>query len=162
MNIMICSAKEAAHQLRAKPHHWHVVSLRCFEDRIEFEKVSQLAHLAKTMIVRRFDDIWVEEEGKVLPTKEDVETIIRHVQEIYPSNLIVHCYAGVSRSTAIAYLLACLEKEPDDAIKMLNPMIHYPNELIVKLGSEILNNPRILEVYEREFGGDPFQSMMGQ
>jgi predicted protein tyrosine phosphatase len=162
MNIMICSANDAAHQLRVQPHHWYVVSLRCrTEDRPEFKKVARLSHLARAMLVRRFDDIWVPEKGRVMPSREDIKIIIDWVRTEYPRDLMVHCYAGVSRSSAVAYVLACIEKDPAEAINMLNPMIHSPNERIVELGADILNKPEIVEAYEKAFGDDPFSNMMG-
>lgn len=107
-----------------------------------------------------FDDVWLPEHEKMgykLPTKEDVAKILEWARGKNP--MTVHCTGGISRSSAIAYLIACLRSSPEEAIKILNPLIHSPNELIVQFGSEILGNPKILEVYkEFEKNGKNFIS----
>lgn len=160
MNIQIRSAKEAVHELRVRPHHWHLVSLRTPGE--DYKAVDRLMHLTYGNIVREFDDIWEPDGRRILPTKGDMQAIFDFVDRSVPvNNLLVHCHAGISRSSAMAYVLACREKEPEEAIKMLNPMLHLPNELMIKFGAEMLDNQKIFDVYKETFDGDPFSSMMG-
>ena len=80
------------------------------------------------------------------PTKEKVEAGIKSGFEI------VACKFGVSRSSAIAYLLESQRTSPQEAISILDVNNHYPNELILKFGIEILGtfdkNP-IIDFYKR-------------
>lgn len=81
------------------------------------------------------------------PTKEDVEKILAW-SELRSEPFVIACAAGVSRSSATAYLIAYQKtKSIDEALAILNPDRHNPNALIVKYGSDILNNPELYERY---------------
>jgi len=64
--------------------------------------------------------------------------------------ILVHCWAGVSRSSATAFIVACSRgQNPFEAARtLLNPAIHAPNPLVVALGAEILGDPNILKAYQ--------------
>jgi predicted protein tyrosine phosphatase len=52
------------------------------------------------------------EPGQVLPAEDHIETLLRfagawHAEHRSISPLVIHCYAGVSRSTAAAFITAC-------------------------------------------------------
>src|SRR4051795_5057992 len=50
-------------------------------------------------------------DGHVLPGAEHVERLIRFVRAWErASPLVIHCYAGISRSTAAAFIAACALK----------------------------------------------------
>jgi predicted protein tyrosine phosphatase len=57
--------------------------------------------------------------------------------------IVIHCYAGISRSTAAAFVLACAleprraEAEIARELRRASPMA-TPNRLIVALGDEVL------------------------
>ena len=54
------------------------------------------------------DDITDHIEGYVAPAEEHVGDLLRFVRSWDRANpLVVHCYAGISRSTAGAYIAAC-------------------------------------------------------
>lgn len=56
------------------------------------------------------------------------------------SKVLIHCWAGVSRSTAAAFVLACLHLSPDQAMHLilgLRPGA-MPNRLIVRFADKIL------------------------
>lgn len=58
------------------------------------------------------------------------------------SRVLVHCHAGVSRSTAAAYLLLCMNKPGAEIqayhlLRVLRPQAR-PNRLIVKFGDKLL------------------------
>jgi predicted protein tyrosine phosphatase len=89
-----------------------------------------------------FDDVW-EECFLDSPRKEHIKDIIQTVKEkeLLNKNIIVHCVAGVSRSTAIAIsLLVMSGMNIDDAIKEIEiqrPFM-WPNELIIRFFDEEL------------------------
>ena len=54
----------------------------------------------------RFNDIAEEREGLVAPSAAMIEAILGLAGT---PTLLIHCFAGVSRSTAAAYILACAQ-----------------------------------------------------
>ncbi len=80
------------------------------------------------------------------PTKEQIEEIL-NLTSSREEPFIVSCAAGISRSSATAYLITYQKTGSiDEALNILSPNRHSPNILIAKHGSEIFNNP---EVYTR-------------
>lgn len=96
----------------------------------------------------RFHDIIDETPGLVLPQPGHVESILALgrglLAEPAPSaHLLVHCHAGISRSTAcMALILAqALPEQPADAILMLVHGIRekaWPNLRLIELGDAAL------------------------
>ncbi len=57
-------------------------------------------------------DIVVAQDGHILPAEEHVEEVLAFVRAWDRAEpLVVHCWAGVSRSTAAAYIAACALSE---------------------------------------------------
>lgn len=91
-----------------------------------------------------FNDIVAPQEGLVHPAAEHVDAILGFARR-WPREapLVVHCYAGISRSTASAYISACaLAPEKDEAelaqaLRAASP-IATPNALLVALADEAL------------------------
>ena len=50
---------------------------------------------------------------------------------------------GISRSSAIAYLIACTRMPEKKALEMLDYSNHYPNRHIVYLGASILGRESV-------------------
>lgn len=89
-----------------------------------------------------FDDIEASWAGRKLATPQDIVRIFNWCRD--KDGIAVHCYSGVSRSSAIAYLIECLEQLPEKAIEILNADKHSPNSHIIRIGAEILNAMEIL------------------
>lgn len=90
------------------------------------------------------DDISAPREGHIVPTDEHVEALIRFVQEWdRAAPLVIHCFAGISRSTAGAFVAACaLNPERDEAeiaqkLRTASPTA-TPNARIVEIGDRLL------------------------
>jgi predicted protein tyrosine phosphatase len=90
------------------------------------------------------DDITEEMEGFVAPCADHVAQVLAFVRAWGRSApLVVHCYAGISRSTASAFAAACaLNPHRDElaiaqAIRAASP-IASPNRLIVSLADKAL------------------------
>lgn len=90
------------------------------------------------------DDITVEIDGYVAPQEAHVEKLVDFVggwDRAAP--LVVHCYAGISRSTAGAFITACaLNPKRDEAaiaraIREASP-IAQPNIRLVALADRLL------------------------
>ena len=82
----------------------HVVTLLKDTDRVQWpEGLAPPNHLILGM-----DDIVEPMDGYIHPADEHVSRLIDFVRGWDRANpLVVHCYAGISRSTAGAYVAAC-------------------------------------------------------
>jgi predicted protein tyrosine phosphatase len=90
------------------------------------------------------DDITEPMQGYVIPNEEHVEQVLNFVRGWdRRAPLVIHCYAGVSRSTASAFATACAlnphrdEMEIARQIRAASP-IASPNRLIVALADKAL------------------------
>ncbi|MBB5046724.1 putative protein tyrosine phosphatase [Rhodopseudomonas rhenobacensis] len=101
--------------------------------------VSEANHLRIAM-----DDITEELDGFTAPSVAHIERVLDFVRGWDRSApLVVHCYAGISRSTASAFAAACaLNPHRDEAsiaqqIRKASPSAS-PNRLIVALADQAL------------------------
>ncbi|HZU90944.1 MAG TPA: protein-tyrosine-phosphatase, partial [Stellaceae bacterium] len=97
----------------------------------------------------RFHDIIDPAPGWVLPQQEDVERLLAFGRELAEeaaatgAHLLIHCHAGLSRSTAAAALLlvqACPDRpaaEAFAAVAALRPRA-WPNLRLIELGDALL------------------------
>lgn len=96
----------------------------------------------QNIYVSEFDDLAKESERKhgKFPTYEQIVYILKWAQNRWDANqfpFIVHCTAGISRSSAVAILIRQMIK--GDGLKALNPKIHYPNLKVIEYGEKYLN-----------------------
>jgi predicted protein tyrosine phosphatase len=113
--------------------------------------VQEANHLMISM-----DDITEPAEGFVAPNNEHVERALAFVRQWDRSApLVIHCYAGISRSTASAFMAACaLNPHRDELsiaqqIRKASPSA-YPNRLIVSLADKALGrNGRMLDALDK-------------
>ena len=94
------------------------------------------------LLVLHFDDV-TNAADEASPRRRQIEELIAFDAAAHEGDrLVVHCTAGISRSTAaLAVLLAARHPQLDDeifaAIRELRPMA-WPNALVVSLGDELL------------------------
>lgn len=122
----------------------------------------------------RFHDIIEPVPGRFAPTREDVERLLafgRELSEAAATHLLVHCHAGVSRSTAATALILA-QTHPEwpardvlDAVSHVRPRA-WPNLRILEFGDVLLGrNGEIVAAagatYRRVLDRDPsFQEAM--
>jgi predicted protein tyrosine phosphatase len=89
-------------------------------------------------------DAHVAAPGQVLPGMEHVHELLAFVGQWERSApLLVHCRAGIGRSTATAFIAACLhnphasEREIALALRRVSPLAR-PNETLIKLADAAL------------------------
>jgi predicted protein tyrosine phosphatase len=105
-----------------------------------------LSSFCKESLVAMFKDI-------VNPDKENAPTLDK-VKEcidwgVDKEDLLVSCAAGISRSSAIAYLIECARSgSPEASISVLDVRRHRPNQLILCYGSQILGKDIVAPIYE--------------
>jgi predicted protein tyrosine phosphatase len=100
-------------------------------------------------------DIIAPEIGQIVPGKRHVRALLEFVREWDRAEpLLIHCYAGVSRSTAAAFIAACAltpsrsEAEFAAAIRAASPTA-TPNARLVAIGDSILErNGRMIAAVE--------------
>ena len=118
-----------------------------------------------------FHDCSVEEPGRRLPAEDDLRQILTFAADLKPEDhLLIHCWAGIYRSTAVAYAILCQfmgpgrESDCIEAILAVRPQA-FPNTLMVDLADRILErhgamrqacDKLISRVYLRSVGEDEF------
>jgi predicted protein tyrosine phosphatase len=101
------------------------------------------------------DDITEPMEGFVIPSEAHIEQVLAFVRGWdRGAPLVIHCYAGVSRSTASAFAAACMlnphrdERVIAQQIRAASPMAS-PNRLMVGLADKALGRDgRMLRALE--------------
>ena len=89
-------------------------------------------------------DVVAAQEGHVLPAEEHVARILAFARAWDRERpLLIHCYAGVSRSTAAAYIAACAlmpERDEGEMARVLRAAspTATPNRLFVEIGDGLL------------------------
>src|SRR4051794_31385133 len=148
--IHVCAV--AARPERVKPTRAsHILTVMANVDQVQRPaSVLEANHLKVSM-----DDIIEHMDGFVAPTEihiEQVLTFVRGWDRRAP--LVVHCYAGISRSTASAFAAACaLNPHRDESLtprqsRAASP-IAQPNRLIVPLADKALGRQgRMLRALE--------------
>lgn len=164
--IHVC-ALSAVDELIARHRPSHLVTLINWETMIETPSaIAPGNHLKLGM-----NDIAEPREGLVLVGGEQVEGLlgfIRAWDEKREAPLLIHCWAGVSRSTAAAYTAICA-LNPETSEEALAARLRAasptatPNKRIVALADEALGrNGRMVSAIERigrgemAFEGAPF------
>ena len=118
----------------------HVLTVMANVDQVQ-RPVSVLPanHLKVAM-----DDITEQVDGFVAPSEQHIEKVLAFVRGWDRSApLVVHCYAGISRSTASAFAAACMLNPHRDEMSIARQIraaspIAQPNRLIVSLADKVL------------------------
>jgi predicted protein tyrosine phosphatase len=118
----------------------HVVTLLKDTDRVERPRTI----LAANHLILGMDDISAPLDGYVMPGDEHVRRLIAFAlgwDRRRP--MVVHCYAGISRSTAGAYVAACALNPRRDEVAIARDLRRAsptatPNARIVSLADEML------------------------
>jgi predicted protein tyrosine phosphatase len=148
--IHVCSLARL-HRTVAETGARHVVSLMKDIDRVARPpSVSTENHLLLGM-----DDITAPLEGYIEPADEHVSRLLAFVRSWDRATpLVMHCYAGISRSTAGAYVTACALNPARDEftiaqnLRLASPTA-TPNIRIVALADQALGRAgRMVEAIE--------------
>jgi len=107
------------------------------------------------------DDINEPADGLVTPSEDHIEKVLAFVRGWdRQAPLVVHCFAGISRSTASAFAAACALNPHRDEVMIARQMRRasptaFPNRLIVSLADRALGrNGRMLRALDEIGPGD--------
>ncbi len=101
--------------------------------------VAEANHLKISM-----DDITEVADGMVAPSAVHVASVLNFVRSWNrDAPMVIHCYAGISRSTASAFAAACLLNPGRDELSIARQIraaspTAFPNRLIVKHADDAL------------------------
>jgi predicted protein tyrosine phosphatase len=118
-------------------------------------------HAAACRLILEFNDINVPQEGLTAPDLAMVSSLLEFAQGWDgKAPLLIHCWAGISRSTAAAFIVACArmphlaEDDIADQLRAASPMA-TPNRLMVELADGLLGRDgRMVEAIDRIGRGD--------
>lgn len=96
-----------------------------------------------------FHDIVEARDGLIAPSTEMIAAMLDFSRARSPATpLLIHCWAGISRSSAAAYILACdrhpgRESELAAALRTRAPFV-TPNRLMVALADDLLGRNGVM------------------
>ena len=118
----------------------HILTVMANIDQVQRPaSVLEANHLKVSM-----DDITEQLDGFVAPCDSHIEQVLNFVRGWdRKAPLVVHCYAGISRSTASAFAAACALNPHRDEISIARQIRQaspsaFPNRLIVTLADRAL------------------------
>ena len=128
-----------------------IISITCLNDalpqfNIENENILDILEL-------HFNDIEVQYGDYQIPKKEDFKYLKSFVDKYknLVEEIVVHCHAGISRSSATASAI-CRYLNIDDSF-IWDSGLYYPNKLVFKLALENLlleiDNCELKDLYEK-------------
>ena len=137
--IHVCSLAALPETVRATGAS-HILTVMANVDQVQRpESVHPVNHL-KVQV----DDITEQMDGFVVPSDSHIEQVLNFVRGWdRDAPLVVHCYAGISRSTASAFAAVCALNPHRDEIAIARQIraaspIASPNRLIVSLADKAL------------------------
>jgi predicted protein tyrosine phosphatase len=144
----------------------HIVTLLRLVDRVQ-----RPTHIApENHLVLAVDDITMPVEGYTAPAHEHVKQLIDFVGTWDRATpMVIHCFAGISRSTAGAYVAACALNPQRDEMQIAQAIRRasrtaQPNARIVSIADRLLKRDgRMIRAIETigpgqaAAEGDPFR-----
>ena len=138
--ITICGLSELAGHAGAGITHVVSILDPAWPDPNDFQQ-----YAPHRRVVYRFDDVVEVGTGYTAPTRSDVSALLelgRELMEEPVEQLLIHCHAGVSRSTAAAAILMAQSnpgREPDvfAELERVRPR-SWPNALMLRMADALL------------------------
>lgn len=149
--IHVCSLARL-HATVAETKARHVVTLLRLVERVERPPLIA----PENHLVLAVDDIVAEAEGYTAPGAEHVRRLIDFVGTWdRGAPMVVHCFAGISRSTAGAFVAACVLNPDRDELQIAQAIRRashtaQPNARIVAIADDMLGrNGRMIRAVEQ-------------
>lgn len=152
MNVTIFDKQTAMSALRGPHQFTHLISIR---DATASRPIEGYDNVPRRLAMY-FDDITKHLDGYTMVTEVNIRQILEFVQNRVDlsqhNDLLVHCEAGISRSTAAAIIVLCAcGSSPAEALRRVVAVrpAAVPNELMIALADRMLNlNGELTRVVE--------------
>ncbi len=163
MTLIVCSLRLIDEMIAARRPS-HLISLLSPAEMIDEHRLMTGRHLRV-----RVNDIIEPTEGLTAPD----ETMVREILDFERGwsgerPMLIHCWAGISRSSATAYMLAC-QRNPETPeveiarhIRAVSPIAH-PNARLVALADDLMARKgrmvdalKVIGAGEPAFENEPF------
>jgi predicted protein tyrosine phosphatase len=147
-SIQICSLEAARAKNLSDFNGFITIEDSTIEDPFRIE------HGPPEQLILRFDDIPGPHPKWVEPQEIHIEKALAFADKIGDGELLIHCHAGISRSSAIALAIIAKglgegnEVKAVNTLKKINPDAR-PNKLMVWMTDEILS--RKMKLYKTAF-----------
>ena len=139
--IVVCSLAAMPQQV-SEVAPSHLISMLAPEDPI----VTPRGFPPERHLKLSFDDIADEIPGHVAPAEEHIEAILDHATGWDRDDpVVVHCFAGISRSTAAALILLTMEANGHEVAAA---------RLLRRQAPHAQPNPRMIAIADRLLGRD--------
>lgn len=175
--IMIASREEAIDILSNSKYNELVSAIVSISEvNKSCPKEVEKARKDKIVLTLHFDDLdndCIEKLGKDKskyqpPTEKDVWPLLKNSKIILDSGgiILVHCAAGISRSSAAAFILKCLDLGQGHEAEALEYLLKgrpyiCPNDLMVDIAQELLGPGwRMSEVIQKFRGNRPLATTL--
>ena len=142
MNITITGVFEALNLVMQKPNHYRVISIASKKS-VTRLMIEDIKH-TKDLLILEFDDATPNESSEYdVASHEQCQQALDFLGQ--GGDCIVHCHAGVSRSTGIAlgHLLSTLHyRNAVDELFKLRPCAQ-PNQHVIKIMCDLLQKQEL-------------------
>jgi predicted protein tyrosine phosphatase len=136
MDILITGHQGALYHVREKPGYYDLLFITSPRMPFGCPGTETILEQGRSGLMLQFDDINGPFPDMTEPRREHVEAALAWSRD--KSNFLVACQAGISRSSGMAVVLRASRMPITEALNILDPMIHHPNQLVVRLGEEVL------------------------
>ncbi len=137
MNVFVTSLFDMPHYVRTLGPS-HLVSV--IQPELQPDTPAEI--IRENHLRIQVDDISESMDGLIRPGEEHIRTLIEFLHDWQmAAPLLVHCYAGISRSTATALIAHVVKKsDPEGAAIALRKAAPHarPNTLMIALADDIL------------------------
>lgn len=130
----------------------HIVSIG---DPGEKQPAGLYRNRARVLRLEFHDTVYENHPTEVCPGGGDVVKLIDFCKPLNGRHKVLfHCFAGVSRSTAAAYIMLCMKLGPGREEEAMERVLRlrefaWPNEVMVQLADQMLGHDgRMLEVQQ--------------
>lgn len=142
--VLIRSHDACAELVKNSPEQYHVILITNPYKPFYSPKLHDIVAQAKSSLVLEFFDYEFETESRPIVSEDQIKKALSWSEGKDP--IVCSCHAGVSRSSAMAYVLRCTYLNPDEALSILSYGSHYPNARVIEFGSKLLNKPEMVSL----------------
>lgn len=140
---------------------FNVISIRDTRPGTNIEKYQAIDRAGIQDIMQvQFDDLWSEEHREYgsLPQGQQIFSVLEWAKKKWQENrkpFIVHCTAGISRSSAVAVLLDAMFRNSKEAVDRFDATKHSPNQMILEIGENYLKTPGLTQEVKKKEENTP-------